>query len=172
MNPTEIRAQIAAFENAYAYDAGYQTAVLDAAPEAYAHFAAARAMISHRQHLPPDAHYVARIAMMRSDDCGACAQLNLRMAIEAGLDRDLLRRLLDAPETLPPHLIDICKHAADVARNAPPCPERTQRLRDHYGPAGFAELAVCLTGCRIFPTLKRAMDMNRACEKLTLESAR
>lgn len=167
----EIRSLISAFSAKYDYDASYQSAVLEAAPEAYLHFAAARAMISHRDKLPLDAHFVARVAMMQAEDCGACTQLNLRMAVEAGVDRDLLKTLLDDPERLPASLRDIRDHARAVATGAPLDPKRTRRLREALGDAGFAELAVCLTGCRIFPTLKRAMNMMTTCEKPNLAFA-
>lgn len=165
----EIRAQISEFGKMYDYDAGYQTALLDASPGAYATFAAGMDMVSYREVLPLEAHYVARITMMQVEDCGACAQLNLRMAVEAGVDRDILACLVHAPDRLPLHLRDVREHVRDVAAGAPLCPNRTQRLRERYGEAGFAELAVCLTGCRIFPTLKRAMDKMTVCSELSLE---
>ncbi|MCG8405954.1 MAG: hypothetical protein MI923_12230 [Phycisphaerales bacterium] len=169
IDTAEIRAQISEFSDAYDYDASYQTALLDASPGAHAAFAAGMGMIAYRDVLPLDVHYVARITMMQMEDCGACAQLNLRMAVEAGVDREVLECLIDAPDRLPSCLQDVREHVRDVATGAQRCPDRMRRLRDRYGEAGLSELAVCLTGCRIFPTLKRAMDKTTACSKLSLE---
>ena len=109
------------------------------------------------------------MAAMRGEDCGACAQLNLRMALEAGVDRTTLEVLVRAPEDLPAPLRDVYEHARAVAGGGDVDPERAERIRERYGAAAFAELAVCIAGCRVFPTLKRAMLESGACELLTLD---
>ena len=163
---TEIRNaqhELDAFGQAYAYDTGYLSQLLQTAPEAYAVFQAAQGLSIHREHLPLDAHFVARIASMQADDCGGCTQLNLRMAVEAGVDRELLRTLLESPERLPEPLRDVRDHALEVARAPLPDPDRAERIRRHYGDPAFAELGVVIAGCRIYPTLKRSLLRMESC---------
>ncbi len=166
---TAIHAGIAAFSAAYDYDASYLAELATASPGAYAAFAGAQAMSSYRAALPLEAHHVARITTMQAEDCGACAQLNLRMAVEDSVDRELLAVLLRAPDELPAELRDVRDHARAVVENAVPDPERAGRIRAHYGDEAFAELAVVITGCRIYPTAKRALLRAGHCEILTLD---
>lgn len=173
MNPTEnpdaIREQIEAFGTAYAYDAGYLTRLLDDSPGAYETFTAAQAMSIYRDSLPLDAHFVARVATMQAADCGPCAQLNLRMAVEAGVDRTILRALIDEPNGLPEALRDVADHAREVITGAVTDPERAGRLRACYGDAAFAELAMAIVGSQIYPATKRALDDAGVCERLHLD---
>lgn len=151
------------FSAAYGYDTEYLEALLAKAPGAYRAIEPAQEMSSYRKDLPLDAHYVARIATMQVEDCGPCTQLNLRMAIEAGVERELLDTLIQSPEKLPQPLQDIRNHARAVTGAGELDPACVDRLRAHYGEGAFLELAVVITGSRIYPTLKRAMLKNESC---------
>jgi hypothetical protein len=170
MTDTEtIKRDLAAFSAAYDYDVSYVVELLDHSPGAYAAFAAVQPLGNYRSVLPRDAHWVASIATALAEDCGACAQLGLRRAVQDGVDRELLRQLLDAPSLLPGALADVYAHARAVCGGAADDAERAARLRAAYGETGLAELAVCITGCRLYPTLKRALFKNGACRKPTLD---
>ncbi|MEM6568716.1 MAG: hypothetical protein AAF726_21245 [Planctomycetota bacterium] len=175
MQTTEIQtkhAQLSAFETRYAYDAGYLHELVNASEGAYEAFAAAQGLPAFRWALPTDAHFVALVATMRFEDCGACANLNLKMAAESGVDRPILRALVVDPASLPGHLRDIHDHARHVATREPAAPDdldRVDRLRAHYGEEAFAELAAAITGARLYPTMKRAMGRFVACEPLTYD---
>ena len=171
MNTTEStqKQQLVEFGQAYDYDTSYLVELLEASPGAFAPFTAAQGMAEYRDRLPLDAHFVARISAMQSEDCGACGQLNLRMAAEAGVDRDLLRTLIEDPARLPGPLRDVRDQARRSVAGGSPDPELAERLRRHYGADGFAELAVLITGCRIYPGLKRALSTPTSCEMLTLD---
>lgn len=151
------------FAELYAYDNRYLEHLLDLSPAAHAVFAAAMGMSAHRVHLPRDAHFVAKLATLRADDCGACTQLVLRMAVEAGVPRELLRQVLRAPDELPAELRLVFAHAQQVARGENGDPERVAALRTAFGDAAFAELAVNIVGSRIYPALKRALGEENAC---------
>ncbi|QDT68127.1 hypothetical protein MalM25_10410 [Planctomycetes bacterium MalM25] len=156
-------AELKSFSAAYEYDTEYLETLLAEAPGAFWAFEGAQGASSFRQAAPLDAHYVARIATMQVEDCGPCTQLNLRMAIEAGVERSLLDNLLHAPEKLPQPLQDVRDHARAVAGAEELDPARVQRLRAHYGDEAFSELAVVITGSRLYPTLKRALMKNERC---------
>ena len=171
----DIPAQLEAFAAAYDYDTTYLRTLHDASPGAFAAFHGARGLAEYRRMLTLEAHFVARIAAMQSEDCGACGQLNVRMAIEAGVDRQLLRDLLDHPERLPELLRDIRDHAVAAAAggegaHAVAAKERTDRLRWALGAEGFAELAALITGCRLYPGLKRALGVPAACTPLRVDT--
>jgi len=159
----DARAQLQAFGESYDYDTSYLQDLAQASPGAFEVFSAAQALSHFREHLPLDAHFVARVVTMQNEDCGACAQLNLRMAIEAGVERSLLRTLIDAPEELPETLRELRSHVQAVVNGTPGDADQAKRLRAHYGSAAFAELAVVIAGSRIYPSLKRALGQIQVC---------
>jgi alkylhydroperoxidase/carboxymuconolactone decarboxylase family protein YurZ len=151
------------FETTYDYDTAYLRKLAEDSPGAYDAFAQAEGMSAYRKALPLEAHYIARIATMLVEDCGPCTQLNLRMAVEAGVERSTLDLLLHSPEKLPEPLRDVRDHARAIVGAVDVTPERVERLRAHYGDEGVAEIAVVVLGSRIYPTLKRAMLADQKC---------
>jgi len=163
------RAHLNAFGSQFDYDTGYLQELLSASPTAFQRFAAAQPMSQHHGVLSKEAHAIACTSVMLADDCGACAQLNLRMAVQVGVARDLLQTLLDQPSRLPQALRDIHDHARAVAAGTESAPDLVARLRTELGDGGFAELAVVITGARIYPTLKRALGTSTHCRKPSLD---
>ena len=169
LNISEAQSPIQSFSDAFDYDTGYLSAILESSPGAYEAFVAGQAMCTYRKALPLDAHYVARVAAMQGEDCGPCAQLNLRMAVGEGVDRQLLATLIEQPDQLPDSLYDVYEHALSVAGGTELDVDRSERIRAAFGGEAFAELAVCITGCRIYPTVKRALLMAGSCQRLTID---
>ncbi|MCA8950328.1 MAG: hypothetical protein KDE27_12555 [Planctomycetes bacterium] len=168
-DPAATRVWLQEFAAQYSYDTGYMEQLLDLSPAAYDTFAAAMGMSELRVHLPVDAHYVGCISALLADDCGACTQLNLRMAVEAGIDRALLRQVLEDPASLPPVLRAVHDYATAVVRGGNAEAGRVQQLRGQLGDEAFAELAVNVLGCRIYPGLRRAMGAEVSCPPPTLD---
>lgn len=157
------------FAARYDYDTGYLEDLLDRSPAAHATFAAAMEMSHHRVHLPLEVHVIARLATLRADDCGACTQLTLRMAIEAGVERELLRTALQRPLALPPVLALTWRHAQTVVRGENGDPEVLGALEKALGRAALAELCLAIVGVRIYPALKRALGAEHACRVATVD---
>ena len=168
-DPAATKLWLHEFGTKYHYDTGYMEQLLDQSPAAYDAFAAAMGMSEHRVHLPVDAHFVACISALRADDCGACTQLNLRMAVEAGVDRVVLRQLIEDPASLPPVLRLVHEHATQVVRGGNADAARVAQLKQALGDEAFAELAVNILGSRIYPALRRAMGAEVSCPPLTLD---
>lgn len=163
------REQLTEFENHYAYDASYIRVLMDSSPDGFWLFRQAQAMAGHRKSLPADAHFVACITTMNSEGCGTCAQLNLRMAVEAGVGRDILQSLIENPETLPSPLADVQQHTLFALGAGQDDSARLERLRSHFGDEAVAELAMCIAGARMYPTMKRALGKETSCQSLTLD---
>lgn len=159
----QAREEIRQFGRRYDYDVNYLEELLDSSPEGFAAFTHVQAVAAYRKQLPLDAHYVAAVCTMQVEDCGACAQLNLRMAVEAGVSRELLATLIHEPDKLPADLADVRAHTLAVVRGEALDESRVARLTERYGREGFAELALCITGCRMYPTMKRALNRMTAC---------
>jgi len=162
-NKQKILDQIQQFDQHYDYDSSYLLELLADADEAFAAFDSGRSMIGYRSKLPADAYYVAAITVMRIEDCGTCLQLNLKMALEAGMESSILRLCVEAPDKLPTHLRDIMLHAQAVSLRESPDPEGAARIKERYGNTAFAELALLIATVRIYPLLKRAMLKATSC---------
>ena len=163
------RAWLADFEAHYGYDTGYMEKLVELSPAAFDQFAAAMGMSELNEHLTAEQHYVGAISALMADDCGACTQLNLKMAVEADVDRELLRTLIEKPVELPPTLRAIHTYATQVVSGTNANPDVVRDLLEALGDEGFAELAVNILGCRIYPGLRRAMGAETACPPLTLD---
>jgi len=165
----EIHESLDQFSAHYGYDADYLKKMASWSPEAFAAYESAQGLGGAMGALPLEAQFVAKVTAMQGEDCGACAQLNLKMAVEAGVSRELLRTLIESPALLPGALGDVRAHVLSVTSGELVDPARLERLRDAYGDAGIAEMAVSICGSRIYPTLKRALGAQATCEKLHLD---
>ncbi|MEZ5975925.1 MAG: hypothetical protein R3F33_06855 [Planctomycetota bacterium] len=164
-----VRGELREFGAHYGYDVGYMEQLLDDSRPAYDTFAAAMAMSMTREHLPVDAHYVACISALLADDCGQCTQLSIRMALEEGVDREVLRQLLEAPSELPTDLRLVHQLASQVVRGENGDSKTVAQLRKIYGDEAFGELTVNILGSRIYPALRRAMGAETACSPPSLD---
>ncbi len=164
---TEV--ELRQFGAAYQYDVTYLLDLLQASPEVFSRFAACQGLGQHREALSLEAHFVARITTMQIEDCGPCAQLNLRMAVESGVGREELRTLLERPEDLPAPLGAVRDHVRRALGAEPEDLEASEALRASLGDKAFAELAAAIVGSRLYPTLKKALSSSRACAPLHLD---
>ncbi len=154
------------FEKRYGYDATYLHEVADISVGAFMKLGLAQAMNTHREGVPLDALFAARITAVRFEDCGPCAQLMINMALKAGVEptmvhaivvRDTDRMSDDA--ALGMRFADaVLAHAStDVTRAA---------ALARFGEKGLVTLACSIAATRIYPTMKRALGHAHTCERL------
>ncbi len=157
------------FGEAYGYDVGYMQQLLELSPTSYSKFASAVTMSEAPTALPLNAYFVAQCSALLADDCGACTQLGLQMAVEAGVDRELLRTLMEEPENLPETLRWVQEHATQVARGENADADRVAALRKALGDDAFGELTTTILGSRLYPALRRALGAEVACPPPSLD---
>ena len=164
-----LHSTIRRFERRYDYDATYMHAILEASIPAFVKFALAQTMSAHREGVSPDALFAARIAAVRFEDCGPCAQLVVNMALEAGVEPAMVRaivardvRRLSADASLGLRLADavLAHESTDDAR---------ANVVARFGEKGLITLAYAIAATRIYPTLKRALGHAHTCERLRVE---
>ena len=112
---TAKHAEIQAFEDHYAYNGEFMHDLLTLLPEGYTTFENFRPMAFFRKTLPLDAYWIAKLATMQQEDCGACLQLNVKMALEQGLPKELVHDALTGGATLPDELSIVYTYAQQVA---------------------------------------------------------
>jgi alkylhydroperoxidase family enzyme len=162
--------QIRDFEQHYQYDASYLHELIDDAPAAFeAYLGFQQSMGAFRGAAPDDVRCVARVAAVQSEDCGPCLQLGVRMAVEAGVDKELIRTALQRPEALPPKMRRVYDFARAVAVNAPESAELREQVLADYGRDVVAELAVTIAAARVYPTIKRGFGLAKSCSIVQID---
>lgn len=159
----DIFAAIEQFESAYDYDASYMRDLYERSPAAFGLFDAARRMAAYFDALPAAAHFVAAITVMQHEDCGPCLRLNEKLAVEAGVRREVLDALAAEPAALPAELQDVRSYTTGVLSGQVD-EAVAARIESQWGPAALAELAIGIVGARMYPTIKRALLKAGVCE--------
>jgi len=164
MNVSEVRKGLDQFEAHYGYDTTFLKEMLSHDPEGYAHFQAFMPMASHRMKLEVDVYYVAKLATMAAEDCGACLQLNIKMALEAGVPKHLVEAAVKGGGDLPEDLGQIHAYATRVTLNNPDRGELLELLQQRLDKGAMSELALCIASARMFPSLKRSLGYDKSCQ--------
>ncbi|MEO0793622.1 MAG: carboxymuconolactone decarboxylase family protein [Verrucomicrobiota bacterium] len=166
----EKETQLSAFEQHYGYDASYLRHVLKTSPNAYDAFEHFKKMAAFRQNLSVDDYYVIAIATMQAEDCGSCLQLNVKMAIEAGVSQEIVQAALGRSQPGYDRVQTLRDYAIAVASNLP-CEHLESTVRKYLGETGLVELALCVASNRVYPCLKRALGYaSEACEMIGIEA--
>jgi len=97
----DYRQEIDQFEEHYRYDSTYMRELLETSPEGYAKFHAFQPLASHRERLSRESFWVAKLAAMKTEDCGHCLQLNVRLALEDNIPKPLIEAVLRGGDGLP-----------------------------------------------------------------------
>jgi len=164
-----LHRKIATMERAFRYDATYVHEMLDASTPAFVKFGLFQKMGAHRDGVPREAWFAAKLAAVMSEDCGPCAQLMVDMALQAGVDPKVISGLVRG---------DLDRAGADaalgyryglaVATNAPETVAISTQAEAKYGKRGLVSLALAVASARVYPALKRGMGHGAACQKLVV----
>lgn len=169
MNTQDKVAYLDNFEAHYQYDARYLRDLLTTNEAAFDKFNAFMPLSTHRDSLTVEAFWVAKLAAMRAEDCGGCVQLNVRMALEGGVDKNIVSSVLDAGAGLPEVLKLVYDFATSVARNEPLDENIQAEVDSHFSQKEKIEMGLCVAAARVFPTLKRAAGYSKSCQLVQVE---
>jgi hypothetical protein len=172
-----VRRQIAKFERDFDYDFTYARDIYEASPRAFFRFARISGLAEHRENVPRDAWFAAKIAAALAEDCGPCTQLVVTMAEREGMSPPTLRAILAGeqgalPRALPPDAALGFRFArAVLARDV----AEGDRLRDEvvsrWGRKGLITLALTIAASRTFPAVKYALGHGHACVQVRVAGA-
>lgn len=163
--------QLTNFENHYQYDAQYLKDMLTLAPSSYEKFAGFQPMAHHRDLLPLDAFWIAKIAGMQTEDCGGCLELNVKMAKEQGVASDLLKAALKGGQDLPADLNLVYRYARQVAAQGSVDEAILSDMENTYSQGQRLEFGLAIAAAKVFPTIKRAVGMKEACALISIDAA-
>jgi hypothetical protein len=158
-------------ETKYGYDATYMHELADLSESAFLRFAMIQtAGGTFRGGAAPNAWFAAGIAGALVEDCGPCVQIASDIAMEQGMNGEIIKQLLSgAPTDADAQL------GFDYARALLHASENLDDLRETIAakwgkPALIALTLRAMTG-RNFPVMKRAMGHAKTCQKVRIGDA-
>lgn len=169
MNTAETRKGIQEFETHYKYDATFMHELLEYSQEGFKRFTNFQPMARHRERLQPEVYWTVKLASMQAEDCGDCLQLNVRMALEAGVPRAIVENIIYNTDALEPELRDIHAFASSVARSIEPNDELKTRIEARFDKGDLLEMGLAIAATRVFPAIKRTLGYTRQCALVELE---
>ncbi len=149
----------------------YLRDILRSSRSAFWKFSLFMPLSGHRKHASAEALAVARIAAVKSEDCGPCLQINVDFALQDGVAPEIVEKAVFAPETLSRDQSLIYRFAEAVAANTDDIELLRAALSDRLAPAIMTELAIAIASTRVYPALKRGMGHSKSCAAVKIDLA-
>jgi hypothetical protein len=156
------RRTLRAFTRRYGYDVSYLLTMLNNSPAAFFKFAPVMKAAAHREAVPIDASFAAKIVGALAEDCGPCTQ-EAGMAkdqIEAVLRRDV--RAMNDATTLG------FRFADSVVRRSSEDDEFRDAVQAQWGQKGVIDLTLALQLGRMFPMVKAGLGYAKECRRVSV----
>lgn len=153
----------------YGYDVAYMEEMLDAAPKAFFKYAKLVDIAGHREVVPAEAVFAAKLVGALQEDCGPCTQLTVDMAREAGMaDGQIEAVLRGNVAAMTATTLVGYRFARAVVDHADDDDACRDAVRNQWGDKGVIELTLGLQVERIFPMVKRGLGHAKACRRVVI----
>ena len=162
-----LHKRIARLELAYHYDASYLHEVVEVSVPAFLKFGLFQIMAYHREDVPRDLGFAARMAATLSEDCGPCTQLIVDMALEAGMSPRTIAALMrgDLGGAGDEAALGF-RYGQAVAANKAEAMTLSDEIERRYGKRALVSMAYGVAGARVYPALKRGLGHGAACQSI------
>ncbi|MGB0921174.1 MAG: hypothetical protein ACPG06_01280 [Alphaproteobacteria bacterium] len=150
-------------------DSTFMHEIADSSLNAFMKFGFFVPMSGHRKVVSAEAWHCARVAAAMNQDCGPCTQTTVNMAISDGASPELLRGALNGGEGLTGDVLLAYQYGKAVAENGPELLDLLEAAEVRFGKEGLVELAFCVAGAAVYPTVKRALGHGLACSQVVIE---
>ncbi|KRR25328.1 hypothetical protein CQ14_10065 [Bradyrhizobium lablabi] len=163
------RRSLRAFAKRYGYDVSYLEMMLNFSPAALFKFAPLMKAAAHREVVPADASFAAKIVGALAEDCGPCTQLVVDMALEAGMPKDQIEAVLRRdPRAMNDATMLGFRFADAVVRRSANDDEFRDAVRAQWGQKGVIDLTMALQLGRMFPMMKAGLGFAKECRRVTV----
>lgn len=166
-----VKRRLGAFARSFDYDTSYMSEMYDASPRAFWKFSKVATLSQHRENVPKEAWYAAKIVATLAEDCGPCAQLVVDMAARAGVSAPALRAIVNQDErAMPPEAaLGYSFAKAVLARDLAESDRLRAQVEARWGRRAVVTLALAIASSRVFPAVKYALGHGRACSMVRVE---
>ena len=164
------RRMLRATSKRYGYDTSYLDMMLSESPAAFFKFASVMKAARHRELVPVESSFAAKIVGALAEDCGPCTQLCVEMALEAGMPKDQIEAVLRRdPRTMSDTTRLAFRFADAVVRRSADDEEFRDAVRAQWGQKGVIDLTLALQMGRMFPMVKAGLGYAKACRRVTVD---
>jgi hypothetical protein len=154
----------------YDYDVSYLEMMLSESPPAFFKFAPVMKAAGHREVVPIEASFTAKIIGTLAEDCGPCTQLVVDMALEAGVARDQIEAVLRRdPHAMSDATMLAFRFADSLVRRSGDDDEFRDAVRAQWGQKGVIDLTLALQLSRMFPMVKAGLGYAKECCRVTVD---
>lgn len=158
------------FQNHYNYDITYMKEMLKANPKAFEVFQNFLPMASFKEKASAQIVFVAKLTSMKNEDCGKCLQLNVDMALEAGVNKDIVKEVVfNEGQNLPKELKDIYDFSLLISKNEQVPSFLYDKINEKYSKDVLTEIALAIASAKVFPAIKRVFDDFHSCSVIQLK---
>ena len=165
-----VRRMLRATARRYGYDTSYLEMLLKESPSAFFKFARLMKAASHREAVPVDASFAAKIVGALAEDCGPCTQLVVDMALEAGMPKDQIEAVLRRdPRPMNDATTLGFRFADAVVRRSADDDEFRDAVRAQWGQKGVIDLTLSLQMGRMFPMVKAGLGYAKECRRVIVD---
>lgn len=163
------RRMLRAFSKRYGYDTSYMEMMLKESPAAFFKFAPVMKAAAHREVVPVDARFAAKITGAMAEDCGPCTQLTVDMALEAGMAKDQIEAVLRRDvKAMTPSVAIGFRFADAVVHRSLDDEACRDAVRARWGEKGVIDLTMALQMGRLFPMIKLALGYAKECRRVSV----
>ena len=168
-----VEKRLAAFEKSFDYDVEYMRDMYATSPRAFWKFSKILKLSEHREDVPKEAWYAAKIVATLAEDCGPCTQLVATMAERAGVKPETLRAIVTGNEAAMPEDAALgWRFARSVlARDIAESDRLREKVVDRWGRRALVSLALTIASSRVYPALKYGLGHGHACVRLQIGGA-
>ena len=164
-----IKKKLDSFEKAHNYDMNYMRDMLAVSPRAVLSYARAIQLSRYRGGLSLEAWHVVNIIGIVHEDCGACAQLAVDLALESGVAASPIRAVVSGDlGRLPEGSRLVAQFARAVLHNDAAADELRAQVCEQHGREALLAIAFALTTTKMYPTVKRVLGHAHSCVRLEI----
>jgi hypothetical protein len=149
----------------YGYDGTYMHEMLDATFTGFRHYMKMQTAGNWKGDAPANAWWAAGIAGALVEDCGPCVQIGTDMAVEAGMDGNIIKALLGGTPT-----DATAQLGFDYGRALLNGSDNLDQLRgiieNKWGKPALIALSLHAMTTRNYPVLKRALGHAKTCQRV------
>ena len=164
------RRMLRATSKRYGYDTSYLEMMLKESPSAFFKFAPVMKAAGHREVVPVDASFAAKLVGALAEDCGPCTQLVVDMALESGMPKDQIEAVLRRdPRAMNDATVLGYRFADAVVRRSQDDGEYRDAVRAEWGEKGVIDLTLALQMGRMFPMVKAGLGYAKECRRVIVD---
>jgi hypothetical protein len=164
------RRMLRGFAKRYGYDTSYAEAMLNEAPSAFFKLAPLMKAAEHREAVPVETSFAAKLTGALAEDCGPCTQLCVDMALEAGMAKDQIEAVLRRNvKAMTPDVALGFRFADAIVRRSVEDDAYREAVRARWGDKGVIDLAMGLQMGRLFPMMKLALGYAKECRRVSVD---